>query len=270
MSYLKLYFKFISIFLKSKLEYPFGFFMEIFANIVLVGIYYIGIGVIFSKFNNINGWSYYEVLFLFNINWISYSFSGLFFWAPMLNLGETIRNGEFDSYLIRPMDPLAHIVLKQFQYTFIARLFLALIFFADSIIHLGVVWNISKVIFLIVTVFSGFVIHSAILVLIGAISFWIIQNREFGKLLSDNNNGIRTFIDFPVSIYKKGIQFVLTFIFPYAFINFYPATFILNKAGEGIFQPVFQYMAPVVAISLAVLAWKIWNRGLRRYNSIGN
>ena len=100
----------------------------------------------------------------------------------------TIFPEMFDSYLIRPIDPLAHIVLKQFQYTFIARLFLALIFFADSIIHLGVVWNISKVIFLIVTVFSGFVIHSAILVLIGAISFWIIQNREFGRLLSEGNS----------------------------------------------------------------------------------
>ena len=244
--------------------------MEIFANIVLVGIYYVGIWVIFSKFKNINGWDYYEVLFLFNINWISYSFSGLFFWAPMLNLGDTIRSGEFDAYLIRPIDPLAHIVLKQFQYTFIARLILALIFFADSITHLSVVWSISKVIFLIAAIFSGFVIHSAILVLIGAISFWIIKNREFGRLLSDNNNGIRTFIEFPISIYKKGIQFVLTFIFPYAFVNFYPATYVLNKTGEGIFQPVFQYIAPIVAVLMAILAWKVWNKGLKRYDSIGN
>jgi|UPI000550D9AB ABC-type uncharacterized transport system permease subunit len=36
----------------------------------------------------------------------------------MKDMGELVRSGGMDSYLIRPLNPLVYLVVRQFQYTF--------------------------------------------------------------------------------------------------------------------------------------------------------
>ena len=47
--YISLYWQFIVVYMKSKMQYRIGFFAEILANFVLVGVYYAGIVIIFTK-----------------------------------------------------------------------------------------------------------------------------------------------------------------------------------------------------------------------------
>lgn len=47
----------------------------------------------------------------------------------MRDIGELIRSGRFDLYLTRPISPFVYLVLQQFQYTFLPRLFFSVFFF---------------------------------------------------------------------------------------------------------------------------------------------
>ena len=76
----KLYGRFIMIYLKNMMEYRFYFFMEMFNQGFAVGIGYLSIWIILNRFHSINGWSYYEVIFLYSLNYLSYGISSLFFW----------------------------------------------------------------------------------------------------------------------------------------------------------------------------------------------
>ena len=82
---------------KSKLEYRFNFFMEIFINLFTYVIDFAVIWVILEKFKTINGWSYYEVVFVYNMNLFSYGMACLFFYIPMRNLESMVKSGDFES-----------------------------------------------------------------------------------------------------------------------------------------------------------------------------
>lgn len=79
MNYIRIYLRFVIIYMKGKLEYHFSLLLELIANTILIGIYFAGFNVIFYNFNNIVGWNKYEVLFMFTTSWLSYSFSCFFF-----------------------------------------------------------------------------------------------------------------------------------------------------------------------------------------------
>lgn len=266
---LKLYLFFIKIYMKSKLEYKFAIITEIIANIINIGGFYVFLTVVFSQVSNVKGWEYNETLFLVSLNWLCNALSGFFFWAPSVGLGQMIRTGTFDSMLIRPIHPLKFVIYRQFQYTFIGRLILALIFLSYSISRLHVDWNPSNIVFFAIVIISGTLIHGSLLLMISATGFWVVSNEDIVNFIA-SYDGIRTLIDFPLVAFPAAIQAVFTFVLPFGFVNYYPSVFFLGKGGDNLlFSPYFQFGSPVVAALLFALAVLVWNFGLTRYNSAG-
>ena len=73
----------------------------------------------------------------------------------------------------------------------------------------------------------------------------------------------------PISIYPKVIQFVLTFVVPYAFVNFYPAYRFFGKTEGAAFPIRLPMITLILGAAMASVSYLIWRRGLRRYESIG-
>lgn len=269
MNELQLYGTFIKIYMKSRFEYKFAMIIDIIANIINIGGFYVFLTVIFSQVNNVKGWTYNEILFLVSLNWLCNAISGFFFWAPSVKLGEMIRNGTFDSLLIRPIHPLKFIIYRQFQYTFIGRLLISIFFFVYSLINLDIYWSLFKALFLGIIIVSGALIHGALLLIISVTSFWVVNNEDIVDFIA-SYDGIRTLIDFPLIAFPTIIQSIFTFIIPFAFVNYYPSLFFLGKE-ELVFSygSLFQYGSPIVAVILIVICIKLWNFGLTRYNSTG-
>lgn len=266
MNYFKIYLRFVRIYMKGKLEYHFALLLELIANTILIGIYFAGFLVIFNHFNNIADWNKYEILFMFTTSWLSYSFSCFFFWKPMRDIGELIRSGKFDLYLTRPISPFTYLVLQQFQYTFLPRLFYSIFFWIYSLQKLEIKWTAATVCYYCVSLISAFVIFSAITIITGTISFWTVKSEEIVSLLTDNNYGLKNFCDYPMQIYPKGIRFLLTFIVPYAYTGYYPASFLL---GKNILHAWIIYISPIIALAMAIMAYYFWQKGLKHYGSTG-
>ena len=266
MYYLKIYRRFIITYLKGKMEYHGALALELIANTILIGVYFAGFYVIFSNFNNIAGWSPFEVVFLFTSNWFSYSLSSFLFWSPMKDMGELIRSGSFDLYLTRPVGPLIFLVLQQFQYTFLPRLFFAIAFLSYSIGNLEINWTFRKIAYYGVCMGAACVIFSGIIIITGAISFWIVKGEGVVTLITNNDYGVKNFCDWPMEIYPKGIQFLLTCIIPFGFTGYYPVAFLL---GKSLPCQWLAYISPLIALVIAGLAGVIWQKGLKRYGSAG-
>jgi ABC-2 type transport system permease protein len=67
-------------------------------------------------------------------------------------------------------------------------------------------------------------------------------------------------------IYPKAIQVIVTFLIPYAFISFFPASLLLNKS----YGMKLIWLAPVVAAYSVFLSLKLFMKGLTLYESVGN
>jgi len=263
---LKMYRHFVIIYMKGKLAYHFSLVFELIANTIQIGVYFAGFMVIFHNFGNIAGWTQNEVLFMFTTSWLAYSLSCFFFWSPMKDMGQLIRSGKFDLYLTRPIGPLLYMVLQQFQYTFIPRLVLSVFFWIYSMLSLSIEWTVSTVAFYAVNMVSSFVIFSAITIFTGTISFWTIKSEEIVSLLTNNNHGLKNYTDYPITIYGKGIGFLLTFVIPYAFTGYYPVGHLL---GKNLSHPGYAYLSPLVALIAGTAAYLFWKTGLKHYNSAG-
>ncbi len=266
MNLFTMYRHFVVIYLKGKMAYHCALLFELIANTILIGVYFAGFMVIFRNFESIAGWSKYEVLFMFTTSWVSYSFSCFFFWSPMKDMGELVRTGKFDLYLTRPIPPLLYMVLQQFQYTFIPRLVFSLVFWLYSMGRLSIAWSIPSLLFYVLNMLSAFVIFSAITVFTGTISFWAIKSEEIVSLLTNNNYGLKNYTDYPLPVYSKGMQALLTFVVPYAFTGYYPVALLLGKSVE---YPLLCYAPPLVALIAGFGSCAFWKSGLRHYGSAG-
>ena len=266
MNYIRIYFRFVIIYMKGKLEYHFSLLLELIANTILIGVYFAGFYVIFYNFNSIAGWNKYEVLFMFTTSWLSYSFSCFFFWSPMRDIGELVHIGKFDLYLTRPISPFTYLVLQQFQYTFLPRLFFSIYFWIYSLQRLQIHWTATRIIYYSFNLLSGFIIFSAITVITGTISFWTVKSEEIVSLLTDNNYGLKNFCDYPVKIYSKEMQLVLTFIIPYALTGYYPVANLLEKNLPHLW---IAHISPIIALIIAIIAYNFWHIGIKHYGSTG-
>ena len=266
MDYFRMYRRFVIIYIKGKLAYHLSLLFELIANTILIGVYFVGFNVIFHNFNSVAGWNKYEVLFMFTTSWLSYSFSCFFFWSPMRDIGERIRSGRFDLYLTRPISPFVYLVLQKFQYTFLPRLFFSVFFWIYSLQNLQIKWTVIAVFHYCVSLLSAFAIFSAITVITGTISFWTVKSEEIVSLLTDNNYGVKNFCDYPIQIYSKGIQFLLTFIVPYALTGYYPVANLLGKDYPNLW---IAYISPVIAFVMVIIAYIFWHIGLKHYGSTG-
>ena len=71
---------------------------------------------------------------------------------------------------------------------------------------------------------------------------------------------------YPTPIFNKIIQFILSFVIPFAFVAFYPATHFFNRPGFEIWC----YGTPFMALACSGVAAYAWRFGVSRYDSTGN
>ena len=147
----------------------------------------------------------------------------------MKDMGELVRTGKLDLYLCRPISPMVYLILEQFQYTFIPRLTLALVFWIYSIRKIDILWTPGAILYYLICMVSAFVIYSSITVITGSISFWAIKSEAIVSLLTNNNYGLKNFSDYPITIYGEGTEILLTFVIPYALTGYYPIAHLLGK-----------------------------------------
>lgn len=261
-----IYLKLILAALKSKMEYKFTFGFFLFAIIV----FYMGqlgvILVIMNKFKTINGWTLGEMAFLYGLLVFSQGLTFLFF-SSLNHFERFILQGEFDRVLIRPLSPLIQVLCSSLEVSSLAHFIIGVTAIIFGSVSAGLEWSIGKIMFLALVIGGGVLILGGIRIIVSAIAFWTTRNRALVHIFVYSS---KEFILYPVSIYNPWVQWFLTFFFPLAFINFYPAGYFLDKSEQFIFHPVLQFMTPMVGLLVFTMSLLLWRVGINRYQSTGS
>ena len=126
---------------------------------------------------------------------------------------------------------------------------------------------VQSVLFLISAVLGAALIQAAALIASSVLSFFSVgRNPIIDFLLVD----MKEFTNYPITIFPRGIQFVLTFILPFAFMNFYPAAALLRKSIPEGYPAILPYLSPLVGALVFALSILLWNWGLKNYKSTGS
>lgn len=230
------------------------------ANIVVIYLALI-------KFDKINGWNVNEMLFLFSLLFLTYAIVVALF-ADLRDFSRMIREGRFDRLMVRPRGLLFQLVLNNADFIAAAgHGTLGILLFIFSAGKVGIQWNVVTVVYYISAIIGGVLIQGGIFVIFSALSFYFV---ETGSMRAIFYGSMRKFAGYPISIYNKLIQMLMIYVVPFAFVNYFPAQYLLRKEDMVLYNEAYMYVAPLVGVVVYVMAYVFWRISVRRYTSTGN
>jgi ABC-2 type transport system permease protein len=245
--------------LKIFLEYRLSFLIGASSTLLMQAAALFTIWAVMRIVPNIVGWSFDAVLLLFGMVTLARSFEHMFadnLWA----LGRYIRQGDFDRFLVRPIDPLFHLLADRFNHDGIGNFLIGLVVVRSSL-ALEVAWDAQKLLCLVLAVLGGGVVFIALNLITCVSAFWIGDSVPVTLAVHEWHE----FAKYPLSMYGGGIKNVLTYLIPYGLISYYPALFVLGRDSS-----LLAFAALPMGLLLLWLGYLLWGLGLRRYGGTGS
>ena len=262
MRFLRLYKTFVVQQLKQLMEYRVDFLTG--AGSFLVGqiTNIVFISIIFSQIPQLQGFKYYEIIFIYGFSLIPRGLDHLFtdnLWKVAWFI---VRKGDFDKYLTRPINPLVHVIMEALQFDALGELLTGIVIMVIASIKLGINYTAVSILLMILAFIFGTVIYSAIKIAGAALALWIKSSGSILQVLYMSSD----FAKYPVTIYNGAVRNIITYIVPFAFTAYYPASYILR--GNN---PWFCFgVGAGVATILLTLSVLLWNKGISAYESAGS
>ena len=219
------------------------------------------------KFDSLNGWNLKEMLFLFSLLFLTYGILILFF-TGLRDFGGMVRDGGFDRFLLRPRGVLFQIIFVNADwFAAIGHGGLGIVLFVISAGQVGIQWNAVTIIYYVLAVAGGVLIQGAIFLFLGTLNIYLLETGSLKELFYWN---MRKFAGYPISIFHKVIQAGMIYVVPFAFVNYFPAQFLLRKPDMAQYPEIFMYITPIVGVVMYGMAYAFWRFSLRYYKSSGN
>lgn len=207
--------------------------------------------VIYSLREDVGGYEFNQVLLLWAIAAATYGFAHFAF-RNAFSLSDTITNGKLDSYLVQPKNVLISSITSGIGVSAIGDILYGYIVLVIS--------GITLTKFLLFTLFAvtGAIVIVDVAVILGSLSFWIGRS----DMIADTGNSlIVNFATYPDGIFKGVSRILLLTVIPVGLTAYFPV-WIMTKFDLGLTLIVI-----AITVTLTVLTFIIFYRGLRRYSS---
>ncbi|QAY68349.1 hypothetical protein ET464_04390 [Paenibacillus protaetiae] len=245
------------------MQYRTSFLLLSFGQFFVPFTVFAGLYMLFDRFGELKGWSFYEVALCFGVIHMAFSISECFA-RGFDSFSSLVSAGEFDRLLVRPRSTVVQVLGSKFEFTRAGRLAQSAAVLIWALIALPVDWTIAKAVTLALMIISGIFIFAGIYILAATMCFWTIQTMELANIFTD---GGREMSQYPLDIYKKAVTRFFTFIIPFGCVNYLPLQYITGRADGS----ALGYMLlPAAGALFIVPCLFIWHFGVRHYRSTGS
>ncbi|MCL1871772.1 MAG: ABC-2 family transporter protein [Promicromonosporaceae bacterium] len=205
------------------------------------------------------GWTADEVLLIQSVFTLSAGLSGLVLGGVVFVTMDRVREGTLEIVLLKPVRPLPFIVLTTLQpeSAGVALGGAVLLGWAASrSVHAVSVTGVLSFVGLFL---AGLCVMAGMSLVMAATSFrWVGNSR-----LPEIADSTRTFGRYPLAIFPRAVQSVVTFVVPVGMVGFFPASALLGRSVPG--------MWPAAATCVAFLGFGVWlyHHQIRHYQGVG-
>ncbi len=250
----------------SAVQYRADFVMTAVGAICYEAVSLAFVGVIVYAFGSIGGWSLVEVAFVYGIRSMGHALHGVLS-GQLWSTDGVVREGEFDRYLLRPVNPLIQLLTRRFQVTAMGDIVFGLVVLSITAVAAPVVWSAGTVAYLVAAVVGSAFLESAVMLAIASLAFRLLVSSP---VLQVADTVFVTFGPYPLSVLPRAAAYLLTFVLPLAYAAFFPAAVLLQRTSD-LFVPVWLAVAsPAVGLLLYVAAVGFFHRQVRHYTSPGH
>ncbi|WP_441339170.1 ABC transporter permease [Proteiniclasticum ruminis] len=160
--YSKLYLQFLKQYIKILIEYRADFIFGLVGFILVQFSGVVFIQLIFRSIPALSGWTFHEVLFIYGFAQIPRGIDHVFTDNLWLLSGRILLEGGFDKYLLRPINPLFHLLSERFQPDGFGEIIIGSILVGYSGVYLGMEITPGKGILFLTAVLFASIIYTAI------------------------------------------------------------------------------------------------------------
>lgn len=211
--------------IRSTMAYRASFVVTVFGNLLVTGLDFVAILLMFSQVESLGGWSLPEVAFLYGLSATAFGIADLTF-GSMDVLGGRMRDGSFDTLLVRPVPVLAQVAADHFALRRLGRITQGVLVLGWALPAVDVDWTAAKVLLVPVMLVCGGVIFCAVFVAGAAFQFLAQDAAEVQNAFT---YGGTTLLQYPPTVFGKDFLRGVTFVLPLAFVNWVPASYVLER-----------------------------------------
>jgi ABC-2 type transport system permease protein len=252
--------------IRSQLAYPGSFALDATAQLIGQTIELMAILVLFTQVTSLGGFDRSEIVLMYGLASTAFGLAQLAV-GQVEQLSEYIRTGEFDVMLLRPLDTLAQLLSADVELRRVGRVAVGLAVLGWSLATLPIAWTPLRVAVVLVAPLAGAVILGAVWVASNCVSFWLVDGREVANSVTYGSDFATSY---PITIYGPWLRRLMCFAVPGAFVAYFPALALLDRADPLGLPVALQYASPVVAAVAVVVARLIWRTGIRHYQGTGS
>jgi len=255
--------------IRSQMQYrasfAFEFVAQFIGNIVDFGV----VAVFFTRVPTFGGWSLGEVGLLYGLSAVSFSLADML--ASGFDYGTfgplMVRQGGFDQVLLRPVNLFVQVLASQFVLRRIGRIAQGALILIVALNLLEPNWTPIQIGFLVVTIAGGVLFFMGLFIFGSGVSFWTVDSLEAMNVVT---YGGQTMTSYPMHIYQDWLRSIFTFVIPMAFVNYYPALWLLGKPDPLGGPAWLAFLSPCVCVAVLAIGVRMWTFGARRYQSTGS
>lgn len=260
------YFRLVGARIRSQFQYRVSFALDIAGAFCLTIIDFLAVIIIFQHLPRLDGWTLGEIAFLYGSSYVAFKLTDLVI-GHIDGLPVMIQTGQFDMVLVRPLGSLFQVISSDIALRQLGSVAQGLVVLGYGLRTAGVEWTAGKLVVFATMPVSGALIFAAVWVAGATSTFWTVRTMELLNAFTYGGNMLTTY---PISIFGAWFRRLFAFVIPLAFVNYFPALYLLDKPNPVDVPGWVRWCSPLVAAGLCLLAWRVWQFGVRHYRSTGS
>lgn len=258
---MKLYLRYFSIHLKSRMQYKTSFFINVFGQFLSSFAELLSVWFLMSRFHRIEGFGTSEVLLCYSVILTAFSLAE---WLArgFDSFSAVISNGEFDRIMVRPRNVMLQVLGSRIEFSKLGRLLQAAVVMIYALRVCRVEWTAGRAAVLVMTTVSGTAVFSGLFIIYASLCFFTTEGLEVMNIFT---HGGVSFGGYPFSVYGKKVLRFFTYIVPLALVQYYPLMYILGRSDNTAYM-----LSPLIAMLFPLPCLMLWRFGIRHYRSTGS
>ncbi len=253
---------YFSQFLKARLVYRADFLVDSLFVFGSLAVHLVFLGVLYTRIRDLAGWSLDQLILIHGFSMIPLGIFNLVSMNLWTFSERHLVEGRFDRVLLRPIHPVFQVLFESFNIAALNEIIVGAVLLGVAGARLGLSFQAWDVVALPVLALSAAAIYLGVFLALTGVSFWFADRLGIAPPVY---NLIR-FARYPVTIYHPAVRALLSWIVPFSFAAFYPATAFLRIRE---FYP-YVWLTPAMAIVTIGLAMFVFSQGVKRYESTGH
>ncbi len=262
MRYIKLYATYAKLSLMSKLVYKANVIIGVIAFLFAEATSLFTLYILVSTVPSIDGYSIYHIGLLFGLTNMAVGIDHLLTDRLWTVAYFEVKLGRLDHMFLRPLPVLFQVIASEVQLEALGELIVATALITLCASQLTFTGGVLAVLLVILGIICAAVIISSFKIMVASLAF---KFKRSGPLLQFIYN-FSGYTKYPMKIYPKVIQVILTFVIPLGLCLFYPF--------ENLFTPVEKpWLIALLMVgfttAFSTLCIFIWTKMVKMYESTG-